>query len=156
MQSLVDGGAEFCYDAKVVPLGNPVAQARFKPGGDFKKVPNPLEAHRGSTEAVAYLYPKADKKGQTTVGLVNRKLGVALAIDYSTKEFGRCVNWQHWGPGEYVTALEPSNGSVEGRAKDRAEGVMDSLAAGERKTYAYTIRVTSDRAEIEALRALNK
>lgn len=153
---LVDGGAEFCYDAKVVPLGNPIAQARFKPGGDYKKVPNPLDAHRGSTEAVAYLYPKADKKGQTTVGLVNRKLGVALAIDYNTKQFGRCVNWQHWGPGEYVTALEPSNGSVEGRAKDRAEGVMDSIAAGESKTYAYTIRITSDREEIDALRALNK
>ncbi|QOV89103.1 DUF4432 family protein [Humisphaera borealis] len=152
---LVDGGAEFCYDAKVVPLGNPVAQARFKPGGDYKKVPNPLEAHRGSTEAVAYLYPKASRDGSTTVGLVNRKVGVGIAIDYNTKQFGRCVNWQHWGPGEYVTALEPSNGSVEGRAKDRAEGVMDMLEVGESKTYEYSLRILGDRAGIDELRALN-
>jgi hypothetical protein len=137
-------------------LGNPVAQARFKPGGDFKRVPNPLDSHRGSTEAVAYLYPKADRNGRTTVGLVNRKLGIGIAIDYSTREFGRCVNWQHWGPGEYVTALEPSNGSVEGRAKDRAEGVMDALEPNQRKSYRYSIRVVTEKAEIEALRALNK
>lgn len=159
---LVDGGAEFCYDAKVVPLNNPVALARFKPGGGYvgglpayKRVPDPLDAHRGATEAVAYLYPKAGRDGRAIVGLVNRKLGVGLAIDYSTREFGRCVNWQHWGPGEYVTALEPSNGSVEGRAKDRAEGTLDQLEPGGRKTYRYAIRVVSERAEIDALRALN-
>jgi len=153
---LVDGGAEFCYDAKVVPLGNDVAKARFKPGGDFKKVPNPLDAHRGSTEAVAYLYPRAGRDGRTTVGLVNRRLGVGIAIDYSTREFGRCVNWQHWGPGEYVTALEPSNGSVEGRAKDRADGAMDTLEADARKTYRYALRIVQDRESIDALRGLNR
>jgi hypothetical protein len=154
---LVDGGAEFCYDAKVVPLANPVAQARFKPGGDYKRVPNPLEAHRGSTEAVAYLYPKPiDRSGRVTVGIINRKIGIGLAIDYNTREFTRCVNWQHWGPGEYVTALEPSNGSVEGRAKDRAQGTLDSIEPGGRKSYRYAIRVVTSRAEIDALRALNK
>lgn len=158
---LVDGGAEFCYDAKVVPLNNPVAQARFKPRADgkrlpdYKRVPDPLDAHRGGTEAVAYLYPKAGRDGGATVGIVNRKLGVGVAVDYSTREFGRCVNWQHWGPGEYVTALEPSNGSVEGRAKDRTDGTLDHIEPGGRKSYRYTIRVVDDRAGFDALRALN-
>ena len=74
-----------------------------------------------STEAVAYLYPRASRDGRTTVGVVNRKLGLGLAIRYNTREFPRCVNWQHWGPGEYVTALEPTNGTVQGRAKDREQ-----------------------------------
>jgi hypothetical protein len=158
---LVDGGAEFCYDAKVTPLNNPVAQKCFlkAASGDglptYKRIPNPLEAHRGSVEAVAYLYPKAQRDGRTTVGIVNRKLGIGLAIDYSTREFGRCVNWQHWGPGEYVTALEPSNGSVEGRAKDRAEGTLDSIEPGGTKSYRYSIRIVNDREGIDALRALN-
>jgi hypothetical protein len=159
---LVDGGAEFCYDAKVVPLNNPVAQKCFlkAASGDgvptYKRVPNPLESHRGSVEAVAYLYPKARSNGATRVGLVNRKLGIGVAIDYNVREFGRCVNWQHWGPGEYVTALEPSNGSVEGRAKDRAEGTLDSIEPGGKKTYRYAIRVMTEKAELEELRALNK
>lgn len=152
---LVDGGAELCWDAKVVPLGNPVAQERFKSAA-AKKVPDPLEAHRGSTEAVAYLYPKASSRdGVATVGIVNRRIGVGVAIDYNTRQFTRCVNWQHWGPGEYVTALEPSNGSVEGRAKDRAAGTLDSIEPGERKTYRYAIRIVSDKPGIDALRKLN-
>lgn len=153
---LVDAGAEFCYHAKVTPLGNPVAQARFKPGGDYKKIPGPLEAHRGGTEAVAYLYPKAtDRSGMTTVGIVNRKIGVGVSVRYNTREFTRCVNWQHWGPGEYVTALEPSNGSVEGRAKDRADGTLDSLTPGANKTYRYSIGVVTVQSGLAALQALN-
>ena len=153
---LVDGGAEFCYDAKVVSQDNPTSRARFKPGGSYKKIPNPLDAHRGGVEAVAYLYPKAARDGRATVGLINRKLGFGLAIDYSTREFGRCVNWQHWGPGEYVTALEPSTGTTEGRAKDRAEGTLRQIEPGAQAAYHYTIRVVTKREEIEALRALNR
>lgn len=154
---LVDAGAEFCYDAKVVPLDNPVARERFRDADVYKKIPGPLQAHRGATEAVAYLYPRpTDRAGRTKVGIVNRKLGFGVAVRYSTREFPRCVNWQHWGPGEYVTALEPANGSVEGRAKDRAEGTLDSIEAGQRKTYQYQIAVVNTRDDINALRALNK
>jgi hypothetical protein len=154
---LVDAGAEFCYDAKVEPLPNPIARARFRAGQPYKKVPAPLDAHRGATEAVAYLYPRPrDRRtGLTTVGLVNRRLGVGVAIDYSTLEFPRCVNWQHWGPGEYVTALEPANGSVEGRWTDRERGVLDRLDPGARKTYRYRIRVVSDRSGLAELLSLN-
>lgn len=154
---LVDEGAEFCYDAKVEPLPNPVARERFKPGAPYKRVPAPLDAHRGSTEAVAYLYPRAaGREGRTTVGIVNRKLNLGVAVRYSTKEFPRCANWQHWGPGEYVTALEPANGSVEGRHLDRERGLLDSIAAGGRKTYRYRIEAVTGRAGVEELRKLNR
>ena len=76
-------------------------------------------------------------------------------VDYNTREFPRCVNWQHWGPGEYVTALEPANGSVEGRWTDRERGVLDRLDPGARKTYRYRIRVLSDRAGLDELATLN-
>ncbi|MDB5295939.1 MAG: hypothetical protein JWO31_1922 [Phycisphaerales bacterium] len=170
---LVDAGATFCYrarveDGTVQPLPNPVARARFTPGGgdggrsagggavpDYKRVPPPLDAHRGAVEAVAYLTPKAGPDSQVTVGLVNDVLGLGLAIDYDPTAFPRCVNWQHWGPGEYVTALEPTNGSVEGRATDRANGTLDSLPPRGSKTYRYTIRVVSDAVGLDALRTLN-
>jgi hypothetical protein len=153
---LVDDGAELCFDASVEPLDNEPARARF---GDLKKakrIPAPLEAHRGETSAVAYLFPKSDKQGRATVGIVNRKLGVGVAIRYSTREFPRCGNWQHFGPGgEYVTALEPMNGTIAGRDKDRESGDLDFLKPNQRKTYRCTIEVVTDRAEIDALRALN-
>ena len=83
-------------------------------------------------------------------------LGLGLAIRYNTREFSRCINWQHWGPGEYVTALEPVNGTVQGRAKDREQGLLDEIAAGGRKTYRYRIEAIADRDGLDALRALNR
>ena len=155
---LVDAGAELCYDAKKVePLDNDPARARFGDLAKAKKIPAPLEAHRGETSAVAYLFPKPDKQGRATVGIVNKKLGVGVAIRYSTREFPRCGNWQHFGPGgEYVTALEPVNGTVQGRAKDREQGLLDEIAAGATKTYRYRIETLTEPSQIQTLRALNR
>jgi len=72
-------------------------------GGEEAPAPN------GVAKAAMEMARKA-KNGRATVGIVNRRLGIGLAIRYSTREFPRCGNWQHYGPGEYVTALEPMNG----------------------------------------------
>jgi hypothetical protein len=155
---LVDAGAELCYDSpRVEPKDAPPEVSRFRKGVDPKRVPEPLESHRGFGESVAYLHPKpTSRDGRTAVGIVNRKRSIGVAIRYNTREFPRCVNWQHWGPGEYVTALEPANGTVEGRAKDRASGHLDTIEAGGRKRYSYQIEAIGERGELEALRALNK
>lgn len=154
---LVDEESELCYDSpKVEPKEVPEQVSRFRKGVDPKRVPGPLDSHRGFNESVAYLYPRAtDRSGRTTVGIVNRRLGVGVAIRYSTREFPRCVNWQHWGPGEYVTALEPANGTVRGRWVDRKEGILDTIPPGGRKTYRYAIEALTSRDNLEALRAMN-
>lgn len=154
---LVDEGAELCYDSpKVEPQEVPENVSRFRKGIDPKRVPGPLDSHRGFNESVAYLYPRAmDRSGRTRVGIVNRRLGIGVAIRYSTREFPRCVNWQHWGPGEYVTALEPANGTVRGRWVDRQEGLLDTIPAGGRKSYRYTIEAVTQKGAIDSLRTLN-
>lgn len=155
---LCDGGSEFCFDApevKETMKNSPMSPAYYR-GQKWKKIPDPLEQHLGTGAVVAYLYPRAkDRSGGTTVGLVNRKLGIGVAIHYNTREFGRCGVWQHWGEREYVTGIEPMNGTVNGRDEDRATGRLDSLPAGGRKTYRYQIEVVTDKAGIEALRKLN-
>jgi hypothetical protein len=152
---LVDAGAEFCYDAlRVDPIDSEPSRKHFRAGVNYKRVPPPLEGHRGSDSVVAYLYPRV-RNNLATVGIVNRKLGLGLAIRYNIKDFPRCANWQHWGPREYVTALEPMNGGVEGRDKDRANGWLDTLKAGGKKSYRYEIEVLTQKPALEALRALN-
>jgi hypothetical protein len=155
---LVQEGTELCYDSpKVEPTPSEESTKWFRPGNRYKVAPAPLDRHRGFTEAVAYLYPRGSgRDGQATVGVVNRKLGLGLAIRYSTREFPRCINWQHWGPGEYVTALEPVNGTVQGRAKDREQGLLDEIPAGGRKTYRYRIEAVTNREGLDALRAMNR
>ncbi len=155
---LIDTGTELCYDSRrVEPKDAPEPVQRFKKGVNAKIVPSPLDAHHGANESFAYLFPKASERGGgATIGVVNRKLGLGAAIHYNTKEFPRCGNWQHWGRGEYVTALEPMNGSVDGRAEDRKHGLLDFIQPGSRKTYRYTIEALTERAALEQLRALNR
>lgn len=154
---LVDEGTELCYDsAEVEPTDAPESAARFRQGVDFKRVLPPQDTHRGSNSAVAYLFPKpADRLGNATVAIVNRKLSLGVAIHYNTKQFPRLGNWQHLGPREYVTALEPMNGTVDGRAKDRARGLLDQIPAGAQKVYNYRIEAVIERGRLDELRALN-
>ena len=154
---LVNEGAELCYRAtEVRPLDTAGSRERFA-RNDQKIIPAPQESHRGSESAVAYLFPKpSDAAGRTTVGIVNSNLSLGVAIHYNTKQFPRCGNWQHFGPGEYVTALEPMNGTIEGRASDRAAGLLDTLQPGERRRYRYRISVLTDPKDLAALRELNR
>jgi hypothetical protein len=153
---LVDEGAELCYDSpQFEPTDAPESAARFKAGVDYKRVLGPQEAHRGPASSVAYLFPKSDRAGNTTVAIVNRKLSLGVAIHYNTKQFPRLGNWQHFGPREYVTALEPMNGTIAGRARDRARGLLDQIPAGGQKVYNYRIEVVTDRSRIEELQAMN-
>jgi hypothetical protein len=157
---LCDAGAEFCYDAKKVePVGGEASERWFSDENEkgYKRMPAPLKEHHGPNSFVAYLYPKAkDRSGATTVGVVNKRLGLGLAIHYNTREFPRCANWQHWGEHEYVCALEPANGGVEGRDKDRQRGWLDTLPAGGRKSYRYRIEVVTEKGVLNDLLELNK
>ncbi len=155
---LIDAGSQFCYDAsRVDPIDSESSRQHFNPGNDYKRIPAPLESHRGPESFIAYLYPKpTDPSGKTTVAVLNPTLNLAVAIHYNTSEFPRCGNWQHWGPHEYVGALEPMNGGVEGRDKDRAKGWLDTLKSAAHKTYRYQIEVVTDLATLDHLRALNR
>jgi hypothetical protein len=156
---LCDEGSLFCYDAeRVDPLPEGPAREWFaRPDGAYKRIPGPQKAHHGPNSVVAYLYPRAKGSGgETTVGVVNERLGFGLAIHYNTREFPRLANWQHWGEHEYVGALEPTTGGVEGRDKDRQRGWLQTLPAGGRKSYHYRLEVVSDKKGLGELLALNK
>jgi len=154
---LVDGGAEICCDEKKIePMAGHAGSARrFREGVDYKRIPNPLASHAGTSSAVGYLYPRAGRDGMATVAIVNPRLGLGVAITYNTRQFPRCGNWQHFGRGEYVTALEPMTATVAGRDKDRAAGRMGMLKAGQRKRYQYVIEAVTDPRRLAELRALN-
>jgi hypothetical protein len=156
---LLEQGSEFCYDAtKIEPLADPATQKHFsQKNAAYNRVPAPLDSHHGPNSFVAYLYPKpTSKSGETTVAVVNKRLGFGVAIRYNTKEFPRCGNWQHWGKHEFVGALEPMTGGVEGRDVDRKRGWLQTLEPGARKSYGYRIEVVSDKAALTDLTGLNR
>ena len=67
--------------------GRPEAVSRFRRDGP-QAHPRPSRRASRFNESVAYLFPRAtDRSGNTTVGIVNRKLSLGVAIRYSTKSF---------------------------------------------------------------------
>lgn len=156
---LCDEGSLFCYDAeRIEPLPEAPAREWFgRADGAYKRMPAPQKAHHGPNSVVAYVYPRPkNATGDTTVGVVNEKLGFGVAIHYNTREFPRLANWQHWGEHEYVGALEPTTGGVEGRDKDRERGWLQTLSVGGRRSYHYRIEVVSGNHALEQLLSLNK
>lgn len=140
---LVDTGARFIYRGKVIPRGD--SHAWFSNPRKYKRVPGPLDEHRGRDESVAYIEPQTDRSGQARIGLVNDKLGMGVAITFNRKQFPRWVNWQHFSPGGmFVTGIEPANCGVEGRNIDRERGWLDHIEPGQTKVYDCEIEVLGD------------
>ena len=59
----------------------------------------------------------ARQDGMCTIGLHNSKLGLAVVMHYKKRQLPALANWQHWGPGEYVTGLEPGTNPPIGQAR---------------------------------------
>jgi hypothetical protein len=104
---LVDEGAEILYNGKCTSFGRDGDNKIFNKKHNYKKIPAPLEIHRGLGESCAFIDVKPDKNGICTTGILNSKIGIAAMIKFRKKQLPYLTNWQHFGPGEYVTALEP-------------------------------------------------
>ena len=90
------------------------------------------------------------KSGRRTTGLVfsallfAQKLGLAVATRYRKKQLPCLANWQHWGPGEYVTGLEPGTNPPIGQGGARAQKKLLHLKPGRSRTYDLEISVLTE------------
>ncbi|MCL2330286.1 MAG: aldose 1-epimerase family protein [Phycisphaerae bacterium] len=151
---LEPGASVYCYRGNLMPRGDSVEWFKRK---DYRTAPPPLEIHRGFGEVFSYIDAKGDSKGNVLAGIVNRKRGFGVKVEYNRKQFPRLGNWQHWGPGgSYTGAIEPMTAGVEGRPKDVERGWVRQLQPGETISFDSTITATSDSRELNALLALNK
>lgn len=93
----------------------------------------------------------ADADGRSFAGVVNRKLGLGVRIDFAAADFPYFMEWKSMGAGDYVVGLEPSNSSVLGRGWHEERGDLHTIApqTSERKTVTFT--VLEGREAIDAL-----
>lgn len=152
---LEPGASTYCYQGKITPRADSVAW--FTTRKDYRAAPAPQESHRGGGEVFTYVDPRPGPKGLVTCGVVNRKRGWGVRLEYDANEFDRLGNWQHWGPGgSYTGALEPMTAGVEGRPVDRQRGWYRELGPGRQTAYHYSITATSDQGELDKLLKLNR
>ncbi|UCF15010.1 MAG: aldose 1-epimerase family protein [Phycisphaerales bacterium] len=145
---LVDEGTDIVCKGNWASRGLAMDDAVFNDRRNFKKCSRPLDSHRAGGEGCAFIEVSADKKGMCTVGLHNRRLGLALVMRYKKRQLPWLSNWQHWGPGEYVTALEPGTNPPIGQAAARKQKKLIHIAPGKSRTYDLEMTVLTDRMRI--------
>jgi len=145
---LVDEGTEIVWKGKCVSRGLDMDNAIFKSKHDFRKGQRPIAGHKGGGEACGFIDVDDDKNGICTIGLYNRRLGIALVMRYKKRQLPCLANWQHWGPGEYVTALEPGTNPPIGQKKARERKELIYIAPGKSRTYELEMTVLTDKKQI--------
>jgi hypothetical protein len=148
---LVDEGADIIYRGICKSRGLPMDNEIFNEKHDYKKCQAPMESHKGGGESCGFINAETDKDGICTAALANNELNIAVVMKYKKNQLPCLTNWQHWGPGEYVCALEPGTNYPIGRNKAREQKKLIILEPCERREYDLEFSVLSDKQQISDL-----
>ena len=151
VQLLIDAGADIVWKGTMRSFGREGDDALFNSRHNCRKCNPVIDAHNGTGEACGYLDPAADRSGISTVGIHNRRLALALAMTFKKRDLPFVTNWQHWGNGEYVCALEPGTNPPIGRNAARKQRKLRHLAPGKSRTYELVIATAAGRGKCAAL-----
>jgi galactose mutarotase-like enzyme len=132
---LVDEDTDFIWKGQWQSRDRDMDRSIFNNDNDFRKCQAPLETHDGAGEACAFIEPDADRNGLCKCGLHNAKLGLTFELRFKKEQLPWLANWQHWGKGEYVTALEPGTNPPIGQAKARQQKELTHIAPGQSVQY---------------------
>jgi hypothetical protein len=127
-------------------------------------IPRDKEAGRGAdkysrfqpptpnyAEQVFYHNLKAGRDGSTSLALINKKLGLGVALHFNKTQLFNFTQWKQMGEGDYVLGLEPCNCYVGGRLDARKNGTLQYIAPGETKNFDLTIELLKGMEEIKRL-----
>ena len=145
---LIDTGTDILWKGNCHSRGTDLDNALFNDRHNYHKCLAPQESHRGSGESCAFIDVTPDNKGMCTVGLHNARLGLAVAIRFTKRQLPWLTNWQHWGFGEYVTALEPGTNPPIGQSAARKAKKLVILKPGQKRTYDLTLTAMTEKSEI--------
>jgi len=100
---------------------------------------------------------RPDAHGRVTAAVVNPDCdggaGFGVYVTYIQHELPWFCEWKMMDQGTYVVGMEPANALVLGRARERQEGRLQSLAPGEKRAYHLEIGVVTGREQIADLEA---
>ncbi len=141
---LIDERTEIIWKGKCVSRGLENDDEIFNDKHDYKKCLQPMNTHSGSRSALGFIDVATDHVGECKIGIYNPKLNIALIMRYTKKQLPCLTNWQHWGHGEYVTALELGTNQPIGQNQTRRENKLVYLESGENKTFDLEFKITTD------------
>ena len=80
-------------------------------------------------------------KGEGVASIHQPKLNTTLSIRFDTNTLPCFTEWKMMGVREYVLGLEPGNCTPDGRDVMRQNGQLQTLPAGEKRTFAVTVEI---------------
>ncbi len=141
---LLDEASELILASRSIEPYDEPAAARI---GDVLRFAAP------DREAVGldYLHSMAaDAGGYTRAAMVNRRLGLGLALKYHTASLPFLNEWKMLNEVDYVVGFEPVNTKIVNRSVLRAEGRLPTLEPGEEREMDLEISILEGSAEIDA------
>ncbi len=130
---LIDEGTEFVYNGKCKSRGGQQDDEIFNSEKNYKICRTPLDQHRGPGEACGFIDVEENEKGWCNASVNNKKISLELTLRYLKDQLPCLSNWQHFGPGEYVAALEPGTNFPIGRKEAEKQGTLKYIEPGETK-----------------------
>ena len=110
-----------------------------------------LEAPQADFAEQCYFYdPLVDTGGMAHVLMLNRARPFGVRIAYDKAAFPFLTQWKMMSRGEYVCGIEPANCRVLGRAAERAAGRLQTIGAGETRTFHVEITALGGADDIAA------
>ncbi|MEN6384949.1 MAG: aldose 1-epimerase family protein [Phycisphaerales bacterium] len=146
---LIDDKTKIIWKGVCQSRGLEMDNEIFNDKQNYKLCRNPMKSHNAGGESCGFIDVKADKKGMCKIGLYNSKLNLAVAMEYNKKQLPCLTNWQHWGLGEYVCALEPGTNPPIGQKKARELDQLIYLEPGECRKYELKISVLTKQKQIK-------
>jgi len=111
----------------------------------------------GYAEKVYYHDMAPAPDGTVTAAVVNSRFregqGFGVYVKYNAQQLPRFVQWKMLGAQDYVLGLEPCNCGVEGRAVDKAHGLLHSLQPGESRVFDIEFGVVTDEKHLREIQA---
>ncbi len=119
---------------------------------DRLRYPAPIKGFR---EQAVMHEMVAGEDGMVTMMLANRGFeggqGLGLYYRYRLAELPNIAQWIMVKAGTYLTAFEPHNCPMWGRARARESGTLPFLAPGEEREYLFEVGVLGNNQEIDAM-----
>ena len=111
--------------------------------GDAERFDQFHQPMSGYKEKVYFHDMLIDAEGYAYSAILNEKLldGIAVYVKYRRSELPRFIEWKMMGEGTYVVGMEPANGLVVGRDKERRWGTLQYLKPQETREFKLEIGV---------------
>jgi len=138
---LVDEGTDIVYRGACQSRGMDFDNELFNQTHDYKKCQKPMSRHKAAGESCGFIDVQPDSDGFCHIGLVNKNLQLGLTMKYKKQQLPALTNWQHWGPGEYVCALEPGTNPPIGQNKAKEQNTLIMLEPGQSRLYQIDFQV---------------